>query len=93
VNVNSWHQKNKVIVSSTKTVAGAIGSTLTYNYAYRDACHRWLRQAGALLGLITIFNCWIMQGVEAVGVGIKLTPESGTHVNGFVQFDSPVGPQ
>jgi phage protein D len=32
VNVNSWHQKNKVIVSSTNTVAGAIGGTLTYNY-------------------------------------------------------------
>jgi hypothetical protein len=32
VNVNSWHQKNKVIVSATKTIAGAIGSTLTYNY-------------------------------------------------------------
>jgi len=32
VNVKSWHQKKKQTISSTKTVKGHIGKTLTYNY-------------------------------------------------------------
>jgi len=32
VNVKSWHQKKKQTISSTKTVKGHIGRTLTYNY-------------------------------------------------------------
>jgi hypothetical protein len=32
VNVNSWHQKKKQTITSSKTVKGAINKTLTYNY-------------------------------------------------------------
>jgi len=42
----------------------------------RKRCHRAIRQAGALLGLITIFNFGIIQRVKAVDLRIKLASES-----------------
>ena len=50
-----------------------IGGCVNYQIAQSI---RWLRQAGALFGLVTIFNFGIIQRVEAISCGIEFTSES-----------------
>jgi hypothetical protein len=64
--------------ASEKYKTGFINAQLLIvrNHAYPDACQRGLRQAGALLGLVAIFNFVVLQRAEAVGLRIKLASKS-----------------